>query len=135
MILPHFERLLAICDVRGWQEGHTTLTVKREGLVAILKEMLRTAPFDEQWYLERYPDVAEALETKELPSAREHYVQFGYFEGRLPGLNGFDPEAYCRGYPDLEHLLSLPEGVSDATAHFIENGYREGRIAPERAAS
>jgi hypothetical protein len=135
MILPHFERLLNICNIRGWAEGHKTLTLDRDGLVTILTEMLRAAPFDEQWYLEQYPDVAEALENGEISSAREHYILFGYFEGRLPGLNGFDSEVYCRLYPDLGHILLEPGSDGKARAHFVDYGYREGRFVPDRADS
>jgi hypothetical protein len=133
MILPHFERLLKICNIRGWQEGHKTLTLDRDGFMVVLTEMLQAASFDEQWYLGEYPDVAEAVERGEFSSAREHYVRFGYFEGRLPGLNGFDAEAYCGVYPDLEYILVEPKSDSKAKAHFIEHGYREGRFVPDKA--
>jgi hypothetical protein len=133
MILPHFERLLNICNIQGWQEGHKTLTCDRDGFVTILTEMLKAAPFDEEWYLERYPDVAQAVENGEFVSAREHYVRFGYFEGRLPGLNGFDFRAYCALYPDLADILFEPGSDGKAKAHFIEYGYREGRFAPDKA--
>jgi hypothetical protein len=132
MILPHFERLLKVCNIRGWQDGHKTLTLDRQGFVTILTEMLQAVPFDEQWYLDRYPDVADAIASGKLASAREHYVRFGYFEGRLPGLNGFDAEAYCSIYPDLEHILVEPRSDSRAKAHFVEYGYREGRFAPDK---
>jgi hypothetical protein len=130
MILPHFERLLNICNIKGWREGHRTLTCDREGLLRILAEMLKAAPFDETWYLDRYPDVADAVDRGDIESAQEHYVRFGYFEGRLPGLNGFDAAAYCRIHPDLGHILLDREGETKARVHFIEHGYREGRLAP-----
>jgi hypothetical protein len=133
MILPHFERILNVCNIQGWKEGHRTLTCDRDGLMEILTEMLKAAPFDEQWYLNQYPDVAQAVESGEIASAREHYIRFGYFEGRLPGLNGFDFQAYCALYPDLEDILVEPESDGKAKAHFIEYGYREGRLAPDRA--
>jgi hypothetical protein len=133
MILPHFERLLDVCNIQGWKEGHRTLTCDRDGLVEILTEMLRAAPFDEKWYLEHYPDVAQAVQRGEISSARQHYVGTGYFEGRLPGLNGFDARAYCSVHSDLEHILLEPAGDRLAEQHFIEHGYREGRLAPDRA--
>jgi hypothetical protein len=133
MILPHFERLLKVCNIRGWQEGHKTLTCDRDGLAAILREMLRAAPFDEKWYLKQYPDVAEAVERGDVSSGREHYIYLGYFEGRLPGLNGFDVNAYCSSNPDLEHILQEPGADMKAKAHFIEYGYREGRLTMDGA--
>jgi hypothetical protein len=129
MILPYFESVLRSCKIKGWRENHKTLTVDQEGFKAFMREVLLAMPFDEAWYLARYPDVAEVV-AKGKTTARDHYVEFGYYEGRLPGLNGFDGAAYCRAYPDLAHLLSHPESTDLASVHFVEYGYREGRRAP-----
>jgi hypothetical protein len=132
MILPYFENVLRACKIKGWRENHKTLTVDREGFKAFMREILLAMPFDEAWYLARYPDVAEVV-TQGKTTARDHYVEFGYFEGRLPGLNGFDAAAYCRAYPDLAHLLSHPGSIELASGHFVEHGYREGRRAPSKS--
>jgi hypothetical protein len=124
--------MLRTCKIKGWREDHKTLTVDREGFKAFIREVLRTMPFDEAWYLARYPDVAEAVAKGET-TARDHYVEFGYYEGRLPGLEGFDAAAYCRAYPDLVHFLSHPGSMELASAHFVEHGYREGRQAPPKS--
>ena len=59
-------------------------------------EIVRHSPFfDEQWYLEQYPDVRASGMT-----AAEHYVKFGWKEGRNPGFN-FDTNDYLREYPEL----------------------------------
>lgn len=117
--------------IRGWQENHKTLTIDREGFKAIIREILREMPFDEDWYLGHYPDVAEAVARGET-TARDHYIEFGYFEGRLPGLNGFDGAAYCRIQPDLAQFLAHPDAIDLARNHFIEYGYREGRPVPSK---
>jgi hypothetical protein len=39
---------------------------------------------DEQWYLNKYPDVKQAIAKKTAKDAKEHFVRFGYFEHRLP---------------------------------------------------
>lgn len=41
---------------------------------------------DEEDYLARNPDVAEAVAAGGLPSASYHYKYFGYFEGRVAKL-------------------------------------------------
>lgn len=132
MILTHFERILEICRIRGWSENHKTLTIDRDGFKAIIREILRDMPFDENWYLGHYPDVAAAVARGEV-TAREHYVEFGYFEGRLPGLNGFDGAAYFRTQPDLAHFSAHPDAIDLARDHFVEHGYREGRPTPSRS--
>ena len=40
--------------------------------------------FDEDWYLERYPDVADSVKNGLIPSALEHFLRHGKEEGRLP---------------------------------------------------
>jgi hypothetical protein len=40
--------------------------------------------FDEEWYLYRYPDVAEAVRRLPHASALGHYITHGRGEGRLP---------------------------------------------------
>ena len=47
---------------------------------------LTTAPgFDEQWYLERYPDVARAVRAGTIKSGQQHYTTRGRREGRSGG--------------------------------------------------
>jgi hypothetical protein len=40
--------------------------------------------FDEEWYLQRNPDVAEVVQEGGFKSGLEHYLVHGCNEGRLP---------------------------------------------------
>jgi FkbM family methyltransferase len=60
----------------------TLLDIPGDVLRPLLKDYIAAAPLDEVAYLQRYPDVAEAVATQRFKSAREHYVMAGYFEGR-----------------------------------------------------
>ena len=73
--------------------------------------------FDIDWYLQRYPDVAEA---KINPA--EHYLRFGASEGRMPGPL-FDGDWYLQRYPDVAQ-----SGINPLL-HFIKFGQLEGRSA------
>lgn len=73
--------------------------------------------FDIDWYLQRYPDVAEA---KINPA--EHYLKFGASEGRMPGPL-FDGDWYLKRYPDVAQ-----SGINPLL-HFIKFGQLEGRSA------
>ena len=73
--------------------------------------------FDIDWYLQRYPDVAEA---KINPA--EHYLKFGANEGRMPGPL-FDGDWYLKRYPDVAQ-----SGINPLL-HFIKFGQLEGRSA------
>ena len=76
--------------------------------------------FDIDWYLDRYKDVAES----ELDPA-EHYLKFGYKEGRNPGPN-FDGNWYLQHYSDVAKRGMNP------LIHFIKYGEVEGRRSSPR---
>jgi SAM-dependent methyltransferase len=40
--------------------------------------------WDEQWYVSRYPDIAEAIAAGRLVDPLQHYLEFGRNEGRFP---------------------------------------------------
>ncbi|HXY58888.1 MAG TPA: glycosyltransferase [Methylocystis sp.] len=70
--------------------------------------------FDEKFYLERYPDVAE----KKMHPFK-HYERYGAKEGRNP--NGFfDTAWYLSCYPDVQ---KSKQGPLD---HYLELGWLEG---------
>lgn len=73
--------------------------------------------FEPDWYLGRYPDVAQAR-----LSPRQHFVDRGLADGRLPGP-WFDAAWYLQTYTDVAR-----SGVP-AFAHFVDRGWVEGRYA------
>jgi len=71
--------------------------------------------FDEAWYLEQYPDVAQAG-----VDPIEHYLRAGFSEGRNPGPR-FDTRWYLEAYPDVAQAGMNP------LLHYIKFGRDEGR--------
>lgn len=71
--------------------------------------------FDVNWYLEKYPDVAD-----EKIDPFEHYLIYGGFEGRDPGP-GFSSEWYLRSYSDVKIAGMNP------LIHYIKYGMKERR--------
>jgi hypothetical protein len=84
---------------------------------------------DEQWYLDRYPDVARSGLT-----AFAHYISYGQAEGRFPNkaaeelsasiamLSGLvDKDWYASRYADVAQ-----SGI-DPGEHFALYGHKEGR--------
>jgi O-antigen biosynthesis protein len=69
--------------------------------------------FDAEWYIARYPDVAESG-----ISPYEHYLQYGKKEGRYPA---FDEIWYQNEYPDVLQSGQVPR------AHYFQIGIVEGR--------
>lgn len=95
----------------------------------ILAELLKTAfsdLVDSDWYLERYPDVAEAIAREQVPSALEHYALSGLYEGRMPYSVPLDAAAYLRQHRDVAASVKSGEFES-AQDHFATAGFAEGR--------
>jgi hypothetical protein len=95
--------------------------------VANMRAGLANIAVDEAWYLERYPDVRQAVTATHFASATQHYRQAGYTESRLPAEPDVDQTTYLKRYRDLAkaHANGTLQNAAD---HFIDFGYREGRL-------
>src|SRR6185312_3424925 len=75
--------------------------ISQESLVQAVKLLLRGIDVDETWYVTTYPDIAEAIEAGAVKSAKNHFIENGYFEGRLPFELSVDEDWYLTAYPDV----------------------------------
>lgn len=83
--------------------------------------------FNERFYLDENPDVANAVAGGGMPSAWFHYLNFGQAEGRNP--TALFSDAYY-----LDHNQDVASAVAggltrSAFQHYMEFGHREGRAA------
>jgi hypothetical protein len=79
--LPPFElirRSIEISTVRG----ELRVNVSYENFVDILRMMIRGVEVDEAWYASTYEDIGNAVRDGVLRSAKRHFIDDGYFEGR-----------------------------------------------------
>lgn len=130
MLMKHFRKLCSDLKVTGYDERGDRIEMSRQGFKALLSALLRNSEFDEDWYLETYPDVRKGIEAGTIADAHDHYVNHGYFEGRLPGLRGFDAETYAELNPDVVRAIhgASPDARRMALInHFLQFGYKEGR--------
>lgn len=103
------------------------VAVERNHLVTFMGPFIARIHFDEAWYLERNPDVAEAIERGEVESAAVHYREAGYFEHRMPYDIAVDEVFYLSEYPDV--AAAVAEGhFGSAEGHFAAMGFAEGRL-------
>jgi hypothetical protein len=124
--LPPFElirRSIEISTIRG----ELRVNVSYENFVAILRQMIQGIEVDEEWYVQAYEDIGNALQGGIVGSARQHFVHDGYFEGRLPFPIRVDERWYLTEYPDVAESIRLGL-VESAQQHFDNDGYREGRL-------
>jgi hypothetical protein len=124
--LPPFDlirRSVEITTVRG----ELRVNISYEDFVKILKMMISGLEIDEAWYLKTYEDIAQAVREGGVKSARQHFVDDGYFEGRRAFPVQVDEKWYTETYPDVAE--SIRQGaIPSAQAHFDGDGYREGRL-------
>lgn len=108
-------------------ESETHFRVERHFLIDLMASRLAQIRFDETWYLNKYPDVRDAVRRGSVASGREHYLLHGYFEGRMPTAIAVTEKWYLSAYPDVAEAIR--RGVyKTAQAHFDLAGYREGRL-------
>jgi hypothetical protein len=104
------------------------LSIPAEVFKLMMASLIKQGFFDERWYLETYPDVAQAIRNGRLKSALDHYAFTGYYEGRSPGPKPIDQAWYLEQNKDVEEAITLQD-VVDAQEHYNQNGYFEGRAA------
>ena len=98
-----------------------------EQFLSLLKQVLVGVAVDDTWYLANNEDVAKAVRQGEIASPTRHFVDDGYFEGRLPFPIKVDEAWYLAQNPDV--VESIKNGsIASAQEHFDGDGYREGRL-------
>jgi hypothetical protein len=123
--LPPFDeikRFLTFAAVKG--ELSVSATFAR--FAALIRTLLQGIEVDEAWYVKQYPDVAEAIRDGVIKSAREHFLNDGYFEGRLPFEIKVDEASYLDQNPDVAEYIARGD-LKSAQQHFIKSGWRERR--------
>lgn len=110
--------------------GKNKLNNSYDEFVEVIKLLLNGVAFDETWYLSKYTDVAEAVKAGTFKSARHHFIEVGYFEGRRPRDFEVDEKWYLETYSDVANSINKGD-VKSARQHFNEYGYEEGRFPAE----
>jgi hypothetical protein len=111
-------------------KGQIKVDMSYDDFLTLVKQFLLAVPIDETWYRATYPDVDQAIRAGAYRSARHHFVENGYYEGRRPFDLEIDEGFYMRRYPDIQN--SVERGVfASALDHFRRDGYDEGRLPAE----
>jgi hypothetical protein len=121
-----FETVRNLLTVSKSPRGKT-VTGSYEHFLSALRLLLAGIDVDEDWYLAQNPDIAEAIVAGTTESAKRHFVEHGYFEGRLPFRIAVDERWYLLQNPDVAENVRK-EVVVSGQRHFELNGYREGRL-------
>jgi hypothetical protein len=123
--IPPFEVTKRLVEI-STAKGQLMATATYEDLIMMIKLLLSGVDVNEEWYLRQYPDVGKAIRDGATKSAKQHYIDNGYFENRMPFPMPVDDVWYQREYPDV--AASIKSGDDSAQDHFVRQGYKEGRM-------
>ncbi len=127
--LPPFDQIRRAVEI-STVRGELRVSLSYDEFINIIRLMISGIQVDEEWYLNEYRDIAQAIRDGKVASARQHFVDDGYFEGRRPFPMPVDERWYLEQYPDVAE--SVRKGVvGSGEQHFFEDGYREGRLPSE----
>lgn len=125
--LPSYKFLLSAAkELRAADGKLQALTLPLPIVSALLRELYLATGFNEEDYLERYPDVKELVRSKKGHSALEHFVASGFFEGRLANCAPVAEEWYRKRNPDVWQAIKKGQ-FKDANEHYFTSGANEGR--------
>jgi hypothetical protein len=124
--IPPFDLLRRSVEI-STVRGELRVSLLYDDFIKLIRMMIAGVEVDEAWYRQQYEDIGRAITEGQIASAKQHFVDDGYFEGRLPFAIPVDDDWYKREYPDVAE--SVRTGVVASTqTHFDEDGYREGRM-------
>jgi hypothetical protein len=126
--VPHVDLFLQALRInRERLNSKSKVAIDAKLLKALLKTIVQCAPFSEEFYLEAYADIAEAYAAGQIPDLHRHYIEFGFFEGRVGAPAPVDEAYYTNLYKDVGQAMLSGE-VKSGAEHYIEQGSAEGRI-------
>ncbi len=124
--IPPFDLLRRSVEI-STVRGELRVSLSYDDFIKLIRLMISGIEVDETWYRRQYDDIGKAIRDGQIHSAKQHFVDDGYFEGRLPFPISVDEDWYQRQNPDVGD--SVRKGVvHSAQTHFEEDGYREGRL-------
>jgi hypothetical protein len=126
--LPHIDLLLQSLRInRERLNSRSKIAVDARLLKALIQAIVARSPFSDEFYLANNPDVAQAHEAGTIPDLQKHYVESGFFEGRIGAPPTVDEEFYTLAYKDVAQAVSRAD-VSSGMEHYLRSGASEGRL-------
>jgi hypothetical protein len=132
MFIPSYDAILeSLGTSREKLVGQTRISIPVALLKFLLQIAVKHSSIDEREYLKMNPDVGDALRRREIESASNHYISYGYMEGRKGGSAEVDEKWYREKNPDVAAAIRSGK-IRSASEHYWAVGARECR-APNQA--
>lgn len=128
---PHMDLLLQAMRIdRDRLNGRGKVAIDARLLRRLIQCAIERLPFSADFYLRTYPDIAAAAAGGQITDLHRHYVDTGYFEGRMGAPPGVDEARYRAAYQDVAEAIA--EGrFASAGEHYMASGAAEGRVPAE----
>jgi hypothetical protein len=126
--LPHVDLLLQAMRInRERLNSRSKIAIDAKLLRLLIQSAVAHLPFDSEFYAKTYPDLAEATAAGKIPDLHRHFVETGFFEGRIGAPPPVDETYYVGTYPDVATAIQRGD-VPSGTEHYIRSGASEGRV-------
>lgn len=126
--LPHIDLLLQALRVnRDRLNSKSKVAIDAKLLRGLVQAMVARAPFSDEFYLQTYPDIAQAHAAGTIPDLHRHFIESGFFEGRFGVPPTVDEAFYTSYYKDVGQAVTRGD-IPSATEHYLRQGAAEGRI-------
>lgn len=127
MYIPHYDAILqSIGTSRKELEGKTQIEIPLSLFKFLLQHALANGEFNLNGYLTANEDIQNAVRSGQVPDPKEHYWNFGFFEGRLGATPAVDEPWYRRTYSDIAMAVRKGE-ITSGVEHFNVKGAEEFR--------
>ncbi len=126
--IPHVDLLLQAMRInRDRLNSRSKIAVDARLLRTLLQNIVVHLPFSAEFYETTYPDIAEAVASGKIPDLHRHFVETGYFEGRIGAPPPVDETYYSNLYKDVAQAAARGD-VTSGAEHYQRSGASEGRI-------
>ena len=130
--LPHVDLMLQAMRInRDRLNSRSKIAIDAKLLRLILQSAVAHLPFSPEFYRRTYPDIADAAAAGQIPDLHRHYVETGFFEGRIGAPPPVDEAFYTGMYPDVAQAV-LRGDVASGREHYLRSGVAEGRVPSEQ---
>ena len=125
---PHIDLILHSLRInRDRLSSKSKIAIDARLLRLMLQTIAATLPFSEDFYMETYPDLAEAYAAGKIPNLRQHFLDSGYLEGRIGSPPDVDEGYYLGAYKDVGKAVNAGD-VANGAEHYMRAGAAEGRV-------
>jgi hypothetical protein len=131
--LPHIDLLLQAMRInRERLNSRSKIAIDAKLLRTLLQAIVVRLPFSAEFYESTYPDIGEAAASGKIPDLHRHYVETGFFEGRIGAPPPVDETYYTSLYKDVAQAIQRGD-VASGAEHYLRSGAAEGRVPSAQA--